>query len=99
MERPADIWIIGDASQDPTNLGGEAKATIENHWDMAQEYDPTTAENIMSSIGPNSDTAPYGHIRWRHKKSSYANFVFVDGHVESIHKNNMRLRQIRITGP
>lgn len=98
-ERPSDIWMVGDASQDPGNLGGESKATIENHWDMAQDYDPATAEQVMGSIGPNADTAPFGHIRWRHNRNTSANFVFVDGHVETINKNNMRLRQIRITGP
>jgi len=100
-ERPCDIWMVGDASQDPNTLGGESQATIWNILpDIGQDFSAATANNKISNVGENLDQAgSLGEIRWRHHWNERACFVFVDGHVETIHSGNMTERQLKITGP
>jgi prepilin-type processing-associated H-X9-DG protein len=97
-ERPQDYWMIADASQNPNTLGGESQATIWNILpEMSQNYNPATAENNITNTGQNLDQAgSLGQIRWRHKNNSRANFVFMDGHVESIERGKMKERQLKL---
>lgn len=98
-ERPQDVWMIGDASQNPAVLGGESQATIWNILpQMGQDYSLATANNNITNVGNNLDQAgSLGQIRWRHHWNERACFVFVDGHVESIHSGNMKERQLKIS--
>lgn len=93
--------MIGDAAQDPAVLGGESHATIWNILpDIGQDYVATTSENKISNVGANLDQAgSLGQIRWRHQFNERACFVFVDGHVESIKRGDMKERQLKLTGP
>jgi prepilin-type processing-associated H-X9-DG protein len=101
MERPSDIWVIADADQNPSNLGGEALATLWNiDPEIQQNFDSATGDNLVANVGDNTDDpGSLGQIRWRHKFNSRANFVFIDGHVESIEKGKMKERQLKFTGP
>ena len=100
-ERPSDIWMAGDAAQDPSVLGGESQATIWNILpEMGQDYVGSTGNSKIANVGNNLDQAgSLGQVRWRHHWNERACFVFVDGHVESIHSGNMQERQLKITGP
>jgi prepilin-type N-terminal cleavage/methylation domain-containing protein/prepilin-type processing-associated H-X9-DG protein len=66
----------GPTSPNPTGrtylLYDHPQATNGNTIDAGPNNDPT---------GQSPDSA--GNIRWRHKKNTAANFLFVDGHVEA----------------
>lgn len=100
-ERLSDTFMLADADQQSTLDGGQSHATLWNiQPDMDQDYNPATANNIVSNVGDNKDDLlTLGQIRWRHNGNTRANFLFVDGHVESIQINNLREKQLKITGP
>jgi len=68
-----------------------------------QPFNPSAADNdalLGGDVGPNIDTgssANLGFIRWRHGGggNSVANFLFCDGHVESISKTQVKKRNLR----
>ena len=60
-------------------------------------YDPS-ANDLLDPIdpGPNQDTtANGGNIRWRQAGDTAANFVFPDGHAQTIGIDQLQHRQIR----
>lgn len=95
-ERPTEVFLVADAAQDEGILGGEARAGI-HAYGMQIDYTPATAETLMG-MSPNDDFI-VRRLRFRHKDDTLANFLFVDGHVASIRVDNVRRKNIYITGP
>jgi len=102
QERPGEIVLMADGIQsdpsngwDADNLGDGMVATALPVWAV---YNPATADNL---IYPPYDSDPagmgFGHIRWRHQ--GRANFLFVDGHAQSINKDSLYERYIKFSGP
>jgi prepilin-type N-terminal cleavage/methylation domain-containing protein/prepilin-type processing-associated H-X9-DG protein len=68
-----------------------------------QAFNSSAADNdagLGADLGPNTDTgtsANLGFIRWRHGGggNSVANFLFCDGHVESLNKTQVKKRNLR----
>jgi prepilin-type processing-associated H-X9-DG protein len=100
-ERPAEVFLAADAAQNLGRLGGEARPTITHpDPDIRRDYNPRTACRTVSRPGVvNNDPAGSEQIRWRHKNNTMANFVFMDGHVESMVYGQLQERHIKITGP
>ncbi len=51
--------------------------------------------DAIEPTGPNIDDTPgtgFGQIRWRHFNNNGANFLFVDGHVESLLTGQVKKR-------
>jgi prepilin-type processing-associated H-X9-DG protein/prepilin-type N-terminal cleavage/methylation domain-containing protein len=67
------------------------------------DYPGATNGNTIDA-GPNNDAASQlpdsaGNIRWRHQRNTMANFLFVDGHVESRaykNRNSVDLKRLNI---
>lgn len=98
-ERPSEVMIACDADQVQSVLGGEARATI-RYASIGMDYDPATAD-VVVAWGDNLDNPPGSHsdMRWRHGKNSRANFLFADGHVQSIEMHQLRRKNQSITPP
>ena len=66
-------------------------------------YDEGDADlNNLINPGPNQDGTTNGNpanafnVRWRQNNNTAANFVFPDGHSETMNMNNVRTRNIRV---
>jgi prepilin-type processing-associated H-X9-DG protein len=98
-ERPSEVIMGGDSAQDPA-APGEARETF-TWWGglNTTDYSPATANDPVTDPGNNTDTDPnLSHPRFRH--ANRANFVFMDGHVESLAASDLRLRHVQISsGP
>ncbi len=66
-----------------------------------QPYNPSAPDNngtLGADIGPNIDTGTssgLGFIRWRHGGNDAANFLFCDGHVETLGMTQVKKRNLR----
>jgi prepilin-type processing-associated H-X9-DG protein len=66
-----------------------------------QAYSASAADNDSPLIGAelvNNDpgnAAGLGYIRWRHARNKAANFLFCDGHVESLFQTQLRKKNVR----
>ena len=83
--RPSEVVMVFDGCQ--CFIGGttfDAQACSDQTSDTTIKY-PGFAANQAEPIGPNVDNdTGTGFIRWRHYSNNGANFLFVDGHVESL---------------
>jgi prepilin-type processing-associated H-X9-DG protein/prepilin-type N-terminal cleavage/methylation domain-containing protein len=94
-QRTFEIVLAADAGLYPD---GEAAACFYGHSGMDQDYNPTTAEDPADPGGDADGGWPgIGAIRWRHQGN--ANLLFFDCHVESMAKNALKDRNLKITGP
>lgn len=98
-ERPYQVIMGGDGAQNPAS-GGEARETF-SWWGglNTTDYSAATANNPVTDPGDNTDTDPnLLHPRFRH--SGRANFLFMDGHVQSMAASDLKLCNTQIsTGP
>jgi prepilin-type processing-associated H-X9-DG protein len=95
-ERPNEVMLASDADQDVGNaVNLSSHSTIWDHPGNNANYSPATANTAVSFMDNTDGTT--GQIRWRHKNR--ANFLFVDGHVESVGMNQFVEKYWRITGP
>jgi prepilin-type processing-associated H-X9-DG protein len=100
-DRTSEVFMLADADQETTFLGGETKPTITKPNAIRQDYNPATANNLIGSTGDNLDSegGSIEEIRWRHSLNTRANFLFVDGHVESLREGTLKERNVKITDP
>lgn len=95
-ERPHEVMTVACADQDVGNaVNLSCHSTIWDHPGNNADYNPATANNAVSFMDNVDGTT--GQVRWRHKNRS--NFLFVDGHVESVGMNQFAEKHWRITGP
>jgi prepilin-type N-terminal cleavage/methylation domain-containing protein/prepilin-type processing-associated H-X9-DG protein len=95
-QRPAEVFLVADATQDSTILGGEARAGI-FAYGMQIEYADATAEIVMN-MAPNDDFI-VRRIRFRHRFNTAANALFLDGHVAPLKANDVRRKNLYINNP
>ncbi len=68
---------------------------------QAYKSSATDNDSSITDVGPNRDypgsgsTANLGWIRWRHSSNKSANFLFCDGHVESLFKAQLKNKNLR----
>lgn len=98
-ERTSQVIMGGDSAQNPAS-GGEARETF-TWWGglNTTDYNPATANDPVVDYGDNTDTDPnLSKPRFRH--SGRANFLFMDGHVQSMGPSDLRLGNMQISsGP
>jgi len=102
LERPGEIVMMADGIQndasnglDADNLGDGLGGTALPVWIA---YDSATAGNLLNPpYDSDGSWLNAGHVRWRHR--GRANFLFVDGHVESVKLDQFCEKHIKFTGP
>jgi prepilin-type processing-associated H-X9-DG protein len=88
--RPSEVVLATEGIQTSVYFPGsfDAAANFEKVGASIQPYNPTTAEQVLTTnavTGSNQDgdVINVGRIRFRHFSNSGANFLFCDGHVET----------------
>ncbi len=102
QERPAEVMMMADSDQRQNDNGGESMPQIWYPLDFFMNYAPSTANSApLWGVGNNKDDNSIltaGQIRFRHRFNRRANFMFIDGHIESLDMNQVKRRHIRISG-
>jgi prepilin-type processing-associated H-X9-DG protein len=96
VTRPSEVVMITDGCQQSKSFssGFDSLAALDNVSDCNVAY-PDTNPDEAEPAGPNTDTdSAVGTIRWRHSKNTGANFLFVDGHVESLLIGQLKRRNL-----
>lgn len=111
MRRPSSVVLIMDATQNPAHPthAYTSFATAKNIDNgslhptegdpLYVHYEPTDTATNDSPLHPgaNDDTvANTGNIRWRQHGNSAANFLFPDGHSQTIKMGQLHKHQIRV---
>ena len=96
-QRPAEVLLIADAAQ-PGGSGGEAFPVLYAPIDDFSTDYAVGNPNDPSTLTFNDDTFFNSIIRYRHMFNQRANFLMVDGHVESIKYGDLKRRNVRISG-
>ncbi|MBV9463230.1 MAG: DUF1559 domain-containing protein [Verrucomicrobiae bacterium] len=94
-ERPNEVIMMGDVSHavwmSPMDGHNEFVAP-----DTYTDYSAATQNNVEATCLPGEDNdIGFKALRFRH--NNRANFVFIDGHVESYSKDQFRERNLRTT--
>jgi prepilin-type N-terminal cleavage/methylation domain-containing protein/prepilin-type processing-associated H-X9-DG protein len=105
--RPTELIMVTDGTlgvpagapanaYDASAIFGPPMTTPQQQYDSSK----TDNDNPITDIGPNIDTGTgtgLEFIRWRHGGggNSVANFLFCDGHVESLAKTQVKKRNLR----
>ena len=104
VTRPAEMILVADGTLGLPAGGTDwnASAILGEPMTTPQEaYNPSASDNGASipDVGPNADSpgssANVGFIRFRHGAGQSANFLFCDGHVESLAKTQVKKRNLR----
>jgi prepilin-type N-terminal cleavage/methylation domain-containing protein/prepilin-type processing-associated H-X9-DG protein len=100
--RPSEVVMVFDGCEYPTSgTTFDAQACSDNLTDTTTPItsavgNPDQVEPILPVSNPNQDIAANaGFIRWRHYANNGANFLFVDGHVESLVSGQLLRRNLR----
>ena len=73
----------------------DAQACSDQLIDTITAY-PGVNPNNAEAVGPNvDDSSGAGRIRWRHSNNNGANFLMVDGHVNSLLVGQLLRRNLR----
>ena len=73
----------------------DAQACSDQLFDTITAY-PGVNPNNAEAVGPNvDDSSGTGRIRWRHSNNNGANFLMVDGHVNSLLVGQLLRRNLR----
>ena len=94
--RPSEVAIVMDGCQDANIPGStghlDSQACSDQTTSTTTPY-PGPAPELSELVGPNTDSGGgRGRIRWRH--SGAANFLFVDGHVESVLNGSLKRKNL-----
>jgi prepilin-type processing-associated H-X9-DG protein len=92
-QRPGEVFLVADGTQDSSILGGEARAGI-FAYGMQIEYTEAAAETLMN-MAPNDDFI-VRRLRFRHRLNTTANCLFVGGHVAPLKVNDVRRKNLYI---
>ena len=101
VPRPSGIILMADATQTADGNTAQTLRAVQAYggypagdFAMHTDGDPARAEDAIKPGSDSDSAALESEIRYRHH--GRANFVFVDGHVESIEKGQVREKHIRI---
>jgi prepilin-type N-terminal cleavage/methylation domain-containing protein/prepilin-type processing-associated H-X9-DG protein len=95
--RPSEVVMVFDGCLIPTtSVTFDAQACSDALVDTVTAITSGFGNpNQPEPAGPNADGANAGLIRWRHYSNNGANFLFVDGHVESMLIGQLLRRNLR----
>jgi prepilin-type N-terminal cleavage/methylation domain-containing protein/prepilin-type processing-associated H-X9-DG protein len=95
--RAAELFLIADSAQQGT---GNAAASIHTYPECYLAYSTATAETLIPSY-PETDTDPasHGYIAFRHSRKTSANFLFIDGHIAPIPRNQFKEKNLKPSPP
>ena len=102
-QRPSEVVMVFDGCQ--STIGGttfDAQACSDPLSDTTLPITAGSAASLNQpeAVGPNTDVlSSAGFIRWRHYSNNGANFLFVDGHVESLLVGQLLRRNLRFDAP
>ena len=88
--------MVFDGCLSPTSGNTfDAQACSDQLIDTITAY-PGVNPNNAEAVGPNvDDSSGAGRIRWRHSNNNGANFLMVDGHVNSLLVGQLLRRNLR----
>jgi prepilin-type processing-associated H-X9-DG protein len=99
--RPSEVVMVTDGCQQSKFYAGDFDSAAALYptsvLDATLPYGSSLASHPdkPEAIGPNNDVdSSVGYIRWRHGKNNVANFLFVDGHVESLLAGQLHERNL-----
>jgi prepilin-type N-terminal cleavage/methylation domain-containing protein/prepilin-type processing-associated H-X9-DG protein len=97
VSRPSEVVMVADGCQQSKASSGvafDSLAALDGVEDCYIAY-PGTKPDEPEPTGPNTDgDASVGTIRWRHFNNTGANFLFADGHVESLLIGQLKRRNL-----
>jgi len=96
--RPGEVAMVFDGCQQSVNYPGtfDAQACSDQLFDTTIAYPGIGNPNQPEPAGPNVDGPNgIGLIRWRHYNNNGANFLMVDGHVNSLLVGQLLRRNLR----
>jgi prepilin-type processing-associated H-X9-DG protein len=97
--RPSEVAMVFDGCQQSVDFAGafDAQACSDQLIDTTIAYPGIGNPNQPEPVGPNADGGggAAGHIRWRHYNNNGANFLMVDGHVDSLLVGQLLRRNLR----
>lgn len=105
VRRASEVIMIADGAQSdqPNDHGNTGNAfptfrrTTPNPVVFYRPSDPDINDPIAEPANTNQDTtANRGHIRYRHEHDTAATFAFVDGHVKTLKRGQVKYRNIRV---
>ena len=92
VQRPSSTIILADACQ--TNAKGYVKPFM---FSQPGIYDRNESKaNQPVPVGADKDGINFAGIRYRHAHDTAANFVFADGHAQSIKKGDLLYKHLQI---
>ncbi|HXI84044.1 MAG TPA: prepilin-type N-terminal cleavage/methylation domain-containing protein [Verrucomicrobiae bacterium] len=95
--RPSEVVMVFDGCQQSVDFAGafDAQACSDQLADTTIAY-PGINPNNAEPAGANTDgPSGVGLIRWRHSNNTGANFLMVDGHVNSLLIGQLLRRNLR----
>ena len=95
--RPSEVVMVFDGCQQSgsSSVTFDAQACSDQLLDTITAY-PGVNPNNAEAVGPNvDDSSGAGRIRWRHSNNNGANFLMVDGHVNSLLVGQLLRRNLR----
>lgn len=106
VARPTEMIMVADGTLglpagSPANAFDASALLGEVMTYPQQAYDPAALDNdatLAGDVGPNYDTgngSGLGYIRWRHGGNQSANFLFCDGHVQTLGMSQVKRRNLR----
>jgi len=95
--RSSEVVMVFDGCETPTTPQTfDAQACSDSLIDTTTPITSAIGNpDQPEPAGPNADGANAGFIRWRHYSNNGANFLYVDGHVESLLTGQLLRRNLR----
>jgi prepilin-type processing-associated H-X9-DG protein len=105
--RPGELILVADGNMGRPAYDTSSAFDALANFGMpmitpTQPYNPSAPDNDnpipASDVGPNYDpgtSGGLGYIRWRHSGNQAANFLFCDGHAESLAMSQVKKRNLR----
>lgn len=95
--RAAELILLADAAQAGSNNSNEG---LSGHPEWRQPYDPATAETAIPPYNDSDLTGgTAGTVAFRHRSRSSANFLFIDGHVELVKRDQFKEKHLKLDAP
>ena len=95
--RVAEIILLADSGQG-ASAGSDITLWAMPGWDSA--YNPATAENTIPPYEDSDLNAlSAGRVTFRHKARESANVCFVDGHIASLKRDQLKEKHVRLNAP
>lgn len=95
VKRTAEVVALADASQASGVYTTGGWLDFSDFPDIAVQANAARSLNTLPGWSANSDNVGNNyHIRYRHGKNTRANVLFVDGHAETVRKDQLTFRNL-----